>query len=385
MIPYGRQDVTEDDIEAVVEILRSDFLTQGPAGRRFEQCVREYCGASHAVAVNSGTSALHLACRAIGLAPGERLWTTAVTFVASANCGRYCGADVDFVDIDGLTGNLSIAALEAKLARAEREGRLPRVVVAVHLGGHPCDMESIGALSERYGFAVIEDASHALGATYDSGRVGHCRHSDITVFSFHPVKLVTTGEGGVAVTNDPELAGRMGLLRSHGITRDATSMRREPDGPWYYEQIELGYNYRMTDLQAALGASQMARLDGYVETRRRLADEYGRMLAGLPVVVPPPPANGRSAWHLYVIRLRLSECAQGHRAVFEQLRARGIGVNLHYIPLHLHPYYQDLGFARGQFPAAEAYYDEAITLPLHPRLSTEDQHRVVRELERALA
>lgn len=385
MIPYGRQDVTEADIEAVVEILRSDFLTQGPAVPRFERVVAEYCGAAHAVATNSGTSALHLACRALGLGPGDRLWTTAVTFVASANCGRYCGAEVDFVDIDPASCNLSPAALEAKLAEAERSGGLPTVVVAVHLGGHPCDMETIRALSRRYGFAVIEDASHAIGASYRGRPVGSCGFSDITVFSFHPVKLVTTGEGGAAVTNDPELAARMERLRSHGITRDPAVMTREPDGPWYYEQVELGYNYRMTDLQAALGASQMARLDDYVARRAELAAAYDDALAGLPVRPPARPDEGRSAWHLYVIRLRLPECARGQRAVFERLRDDGIGVNLHYMPLHLQPYYRERGFRAGDFPEAERYYAEAITLPLHPRLAPEDQQEVVTALERALS
>lgn len=385
MITYGRHDLTDADIDAVVEVLRTDRLTQGPMVPRFEQVVASYCDAGHAVAANSGTSALHLACMGLDLGPGDRLWTSPLTFVASANCARYCGAEVDLVDIDPATANLSIAALTDKLVDAERSGKLPSVVVPVHLGGHPCDMPAIHALARQYGFAVLEDASHALGATCDGEAVGSCRYSDAAVFSFHPVKLVTTGEGGMVVTGDAERADRMRRLRSHGITREPALMDREPDGPWYYQQLELGYNYRMTDIQAALGTSQLLRLDDYLARRESLAHAYDEALADLPVGLPRRPERDRSAWHLYVVRLRLSECPRGHRAVFEQLCEAGIGVNLHYIPVHLQPYYRNLGFREGDFPEAERYYEEAITLPLHPRLTEEDQRAVVAALRRALS
>jgi len=385
VIPYGCHDITDADIEAVVEVLRSDRLTQGPMVPRFEQALAVRCGASHAVAANSGTSALHLACMGLGLGPGDHLWTSPLTFVASANCARYCGAEVDFVDVDPETTNLSVTALADKLVDAEREGKLPSVVVPVHLGGHPCDMPAIHDLGRRYGFAVLEDASHALGATSEGAPVGGCRYSDAAVFSFHPVKLVTTGEGGMLVTCDAGLAERAGLLRSHGITRDPALMNREPDGPWYYQQLELGYNYRMTDIQAALGACQLERLEDYLARRESLAHVYDEVLADLPVDMPWRPARDRSAWHLYVVRLRRSECPRTRRAVFEQLREAGIGVNLHYIPVHLQPYYRNLGFREGDFPEAERYYEEAITLPLHPRLTQEDQRTVVAALRRALS
>ena len=384
MIPYGRQEITRADIETVISVLESDWLTQGPAVPRFEQEVAGYCGARHAVAVNSATSALHIACLALDLGPGDRLWTTPLTFVASANCGLYCGAEVDFVDIDPRSYNLSPQALEAKLTVAERQGRLPKVVVAVHLCGQPCDMEAIHALAARFGFKVIEDASHAIGARYRDGKVGNCRYSDITVFSFHPVKIITTGEGGMALTNDPELHERMSLLRSHGITREPRLMTREPDGPWYYQQVELGFNYRMTDLQGALGASQMTRLDGYVERRRHLAGRYDRLLADLPLTLPWQHPDGYSAFHLYVIRLRLPAIGRSHLAVFEGLREQGIGVNLHYIPVHTQPFYQRLGHAVGDYPQAEQYYREAISIPLYHILSDEQQDRVVAALRNAL-
>lgn len=384
MIPYGRQDITEEDIEAVVEVLRSDFVTQGPAIPRFEQRVAAYCGTRHGVATNSGTSALHLACRALGVGAGDYLWTTPLTFVASANCGLYCGAYIDFVDIDPNTCNLCPGELEAKLKVAEISGRLPKVLVAVHLAGHPCEMSAINELSRRYGFAIVEDASHAIGASYQGDPVGSCRYSDITVFSFHPVKLVTTGEGGMAVTNDADLAERMDLLRSHGITRDPGRMHGEPHGQWYYEQVDLGYNYRMTDIQAALGVSQMGRLHQYVSRRRELAAAYDKALAGLPVTRPVFPPSAESAWHLYIVRLQLAEGGSDHRTVFEGLRDAGIGVNLHYIPVHTHPYYRALGFRTGDFPEAERYYREAISLPLFPRLEAEQQQMVVAALERAL-
>lgn len=385
MIPYGRQDVTQTDIDAVVAVLRSDFLTQGPAVPRFEQALAAYCGAGHAVAVNSATSALHVACLALGLGPGDWLWTSPITFVASANCGLYCGAKVDFVDIDPKTYNMDPAALERKLAAAEKEGRLPKVVVPVHLCGQSCDMEAIHRLGQRYGFHIVEDASHAIGGRYRGEAVGNCRYSDITVFSFHPVKIVTTAEGGAALTNDARLAQRMALLRSHGVTRDPALMTHAPDGPWYYQQVDLGFNYRMTDMQAALGLSQMERLDVYVARRREIAARYDAAFEDLPLTLPWQRPDSHSSFHLYVIRLRLDDIRASHRAVFEALRAAGIGVNLHYIPVHTQPYYRSMGFAPGQFPQAERYYAEAISLPMFPTMTDDDQDRVIAALAEALA
>lgn len=384
MIPYSRQQITEADFAAVVDVLRSDFLTQGPVVPRFERAVAEYTGAEHAVATNSGTSALHLACLALGLGPGDRLWTSAITFVASANCGRYCGAVVDFVDIDPETYNLSIAALQARLVAARRAGELPKIVVSVHLGGQPPVQERVWELAQEFGFRVVEDASHALGATRNGERVGSCRWSDITVFSFHPVKIITTGEGGMALTNDAQLARRLTLLRSHGITREPAEMAHVPDGPWYYEQIDLGFNYRMTDFQGALGLSQLQRLDELVSRRSYLADRYDSALADLPVTTPRQDPNGRSAWHLYVIRLQRGATELTHRAVFEALRSSGIGVNLHYIPVYRQPYYERLRFAASAWPEAERYYSEAISLPLYPGLADEQQDHVIAALRLAL-
>lgn len=384
MIPYGRQDITEDDIAAVVQVLRSDFLTQGPAVPRFEAQVAQYCGAQHAIAVNSATSALHIACLALGLGPDDWLWTSPVTFVASANCGLYCGAQVDFVDIDPHTYNLSVERLAEKLAQAECQGRLPKVVVPVHLCGQPCDMEGIHALSQRYGFKVIEDASHAIGGRYKGQPIGNGRYSDITVFSFHPVKIVTTAEGGMALTNDPELAHRMGLLRSHGITRDPAHMTHAPDGPWYYQQIDLGFNYRMTELQAALGVSQMHRLDAYVAKRHDIAACYDRLLTDMPLTCPWSHPDAYSGLHLYVVRVAAAADRAKHLQLFERLRSQGIGVNLHYIPVHLQPYYQRMGFRVGDFPQAERYYAEAISLPMYPTLTDCEQGSVVKALREAL-
>lgn len=385
MIPYGRQDIRQADIDAVVEVLRSDYLTQGPAVPAFEAAVAAKVGATHAVAVNSATSALHIACLALGVGPGDVLWTTPVTFVASANCALYCGAGVDFVDIDPRSYNMSVAALRDKLERAAADGRLPKVVIPVHLCGQPCEMAEIHALAQRYGFAVIEDASHAVGGRYRGEPIGNCRYSDITVFSFHPVKIITTAEGGLALTQREELAQRMQLLRSHGITRDPAQMSRAPDGPWYYEQVTLGFNYRMTDLQAALGLSQLARLDEYVTRRHALARRYDEALVGLPVLTPWQHPDSYSGLHLYVIRLQLERIGRSHREVFDALRAAGIGVNLHYIPVHTQPYYQALGFRTGQFPDAERYYAEAISLPLYPSMSDAQQAEVVAALREALA
>jgi|SRR5690625_1534567 len=384
MIPYGRQEVTDADIAAVIEVLQSDFLTQGPVVPRFEAAVANYCGAQHAVAVNSATSALHLACLALELGPGDWLWTTPITFVASANCGRYCGAEIDFVDIDPHTYNLCPKALEAKLLEAERAGKLPKVVVPVHLCGQPCDMQAIHALSQRFGFKIIEDASHAIGGRYLGEPIGNGRYSDITVFSFHPVKIITSGEGGMALTNDSALAGRMENLRSHGITRDPAQMTQTPDGSWYYQQLKLGFNYRLTELQAALGLSQLERLDAYIARRRELAKRYDQLLADLPLTTPWQHPDGASAWHLYVIRLQLAQLGLSHREVFEALRERGIGVNLHYIPVHMQPYYRKLGFGPNIFPQAEIYYAEAISLPLYPGLSSENQTFIVESLRETL-
>ncbi|HUF82142.1 MAG TPA: UDP-4-amino-4,6-dideoxy-N-acetyl-beta-L-altrosamine transaminase [Burkholderiales bacterium] len=384
-IPYARQSISQADIDAVVRVLRSDWLTQGPDIERFEKNVATACGAQHAIAVSNGTAALHLACMAFDLGPGDLLWTSPNTFAASANCARYCGADVDFVDIDSRTYNLSVPALEEKLARAKRAGRLPKVLVPVHFGGQSCDMEAIGALAGRYGFRVVEDASHAVGAEYRAARVGACQHSDIAVFSFHPVKILTTGEGGMLMTNDHALARKLRLLRTHGITRDRSEMQGESEGPWYYQQVELGYNYRMTEIQAALGASQLVRLDEFLSRRRELAHRYDALLKGLPLATPSEDPAGRSSWHLYVIQLELEALRKSRGAVFERMRAAGVLVNVHYIPVHMQPYYRALGFKPGDFPASERYYERAISLPLYFGLSDADQDRVVDVLRQSVS
>ena len=385
MIPYGRQDIRQADIDAVVEVLRSDFLTQGPAVPAFESAVAAKVGAAQAVAVNSATSALHIACLALGVGPGDVVWTTPITFVASANCALYCGATVNFVDIDPRSYNMSVAALADRLERADAAGCLPKVVIPVHLAGQPCDMAAIHALGRRYGFSIIEDAAHAIGGRYRGEAIGSCRYSDITVFSFHPVKIITTAEGGMAVTHRPDLAQRMQLLRSHGLTRDPGQMSQAPDGPWYYEQLALGFNYRMTDLQAALGRSQLERLEACVARRHELAQAYDAALTDLPVVTPWLHPDSYSGLHLYVIRLQLEQIGPSHREVFEALRAAGIGVNVHYIPVHLQPYYRALGFAPGQFPESERYYTEALSLPMFPTLTNAQQGDVVDALRRVLA
>lgn len=384
MIPYGRQDISEDDIQSVVEVLRSDYLTQGPVVPAFESAVASHSGATHAIAVNSATSALHIACLSLGVGPGDWVWTTPITFVASANCALYCGAEVDFADIDPRTYNLSPQALAQKLEEVERAGRLPKVVIPVHLCGQPCDMQAIHELSQRYGFKIIEDASHAIGGKYKGEPIGNCRYSDITIFSFHPVKIITTAEGGMALTNDSKLADRMALLRSHGITRDPAQMTHESDGPWYYQQIDLGFNYRMTELQAALGLSQMQRLDEFVTKRHGIAKRYDELLAETPVVTPWQHPDSYSGLHLYVIRLQLDQIKKSHRQVFEALREQGIGVNLHYIPVHTQPYYQRMGFRAGDLPEAERYYAEAISLPMYPTMSCDQQDQVIAALTKAL-
>ncbi|MEZ9645224.1 UDP-4-amino-4,6-dideoxy-N-acetyl-beta-L-altrosamine transaminase [Vibrio sp. 10N.261.52.C2] len=384
MIPYGKQDINSDDIKSVVDVLTSDFLTQGPKVPLFEKALIDHTTAKYALAVNSATSALHIACLALGLTKGDFLWTTPITFVASANCGLYCGADVDFVDINPKTYNICPVALERKLEAAKLEGRLPKVVVPVHLTGQSCDMKAIFVLSRKYGFRIIEDASHAIGGKYHNKPIGCCEYSDITVFSFHPVKIITTAEGGAAVTNDKHLADRMTLLRSHGITRNLDEMRGSSHGSWYYQQLELGFNYRMTELQAALGISQMSRLNKFVGERHKLADRYDRKLVSLPVITPYQLPETYSGLHLYVIRLKLDEISITHRDLFDAMRNKGIGVNLHYIPVHIQPYYQDLGFSKGDFPEAERYYQEAISLPMYHTMSFEQQDEVVQALSEVL-
>lgn len=381
MIPYARQSINEEDIRAVVEVLRSDWLTQGPAVEQFEQAVADYCGARYAVAVSNATSALHIACLAAGLGEGDSLWTSPNTFVASANCGLYCGAEVDFVDIDPQTYNLSVQRLKEKLERAKAQNRLPKILIPVHFSGQACQMAEISDLAGRYGVTIIEDASHAIGGAYRGVRIGACNHSAMTVFSFHPVKIITTGEGGMVLTNRQDLYQKLKLLRSHGITSDPGLMRHPQDGVWFYEQIALGFNYRMTDIQAVLGVSQLKRVDDFVARRHYLARRYNELLRDLPVVLPYVHADAFSSWHLYVIRLKLDETRRSHHEMFEGLRSSGIYVNLHYVPVHLQPYHQRFGFKRGDFPVAEQYSREAISLPLYYGLTDESQDIVVKALK----
>ncbi len=380
MIPYGRQDVQDDDVAAVVAALKSDFITQGPCIPAFEESVCRAADSAHGVAASSATAALHVACLALGLGEGDLLWTSPITFVASANVGHLCGADVDFVDIDPETFNMSASVLADKLERAKKDGRLPKIIMPVHMCGQSCDMDAIGALAREHGISVVEDASHAIGGRYGNRPVGSCAHSDIAVFSFHPVKIVPTAEGGMATTQDAKLAERMRLFRSHGVTRDPDLMRGESEGGWYYQQIDLGLNYRMTDIQAALGVSQMTRLEDYVARRNALATRYDHLLADLPLDRPGRIEQALSAFHLYVVRVE----AERRRQVFDSLRSSGIGVNVHYIPVHMQPYWQDHGFRRGQFPNAETYYSRAISLPLFPTMTEVDQDKVVADLAGAL-
>ncbi len=384
MIPYGRQSIDESDVQAVVAALRSDWLTQGPAVGKLEAAFKELCHVPHAVAANSATSALHLACLAIGAGPGDVVWTVPNTFVASANCARLCGADVDFVDIDPRTYNLSVPALERKLAQAKAAGRLPKAVIPVHFSGRAPDQEAIWELAKQCGFRVIEDASHSVGATHKGEPVGSCRWSDIAVFSFHPVKIVTTAEGGLATARDSDLADRMARLRTHGVTKDERLFSRTDEGGWYYEQIELGLNYRLTDIQAALGLSQLRRLQEFLARRRALAARYNHLLADLPVTRPLTDLIEESAWHLYVIRIDPARAGRTRRQVYDAMRGAGIGVQVHYIPVHLQPYYRALGFRPGHCPAAEAYSAEALTLPLYPAMTDDEQDRVVATLRAAL-
>ena len=385
MIPYGRQDISEADVASVVSVLRSEWLTQGPVVPRFEQALADYCGIAHAVVVNSATSALHIACLALNVGAGDLVWTSPITFVASANCARYCGAEVDFVDIDPRTYNLSVEKLAEKLAVARRAGRIPRVVIPVHLCGQSCDMEAIQTLSREYGFRIIEDASHAIGAEYCGESVGCGRYSDITVFSFHPVKIITSGEGGAAVTDDEVLAQKMRRYRSHGVTTDSGQIAPRPiDEIWNYQQVVLGYNYRLTDIHAALGLSQMARIDDFVSRRREVAKRYDELLADLPLTRPWQHPKTRSSYHLYPIRVRTEDSGVTQRGIYDALRAAGIGVNLHYIPVYRHPYYKSLGFSLGYCPEAECYYRETLSIPIFPGLTAEDQEHIVFGIRNAL-
>lgn len=382
MIFYGKQSVDQNDIDAVVEVLKSDFLTQGPAIEKFEKYVAEYCGAKYAVAVCNATSALHIACLAAGLGKGDVLWTSPITFTASANCGRYCGADVDFVDIDPVSYNMSVVELEKKLKASEIK---PKVVVPVHLAGQSCEMDKIYELSKKYGFTVLEDASHAIGADYQDTKVGCCKFSDMTVFSFHPVKIITTGEGGMVLTNNKDLYDKLILYRSHGITRDEKLMTKKADGPWYYQQVDLGFNYRITDMQAALGYSQMQKVDKFVERRRELAARYDELLKDVPnVKLPYQNKDTASSWHLYVLRVDFDKLGKTKEQVFAEMREKDVCLNLHYIPVHTQPYYQNLGFKVGDFPNSEKYYEEAFTLPLYYSLTNEQQDYVVKALKEVL-
>ena len=384
MIPYGKQDINQADIDSVVNILKSNFLTQGPQIPLFEKNVSDYCGVSSAVAVNSATSALHVACLALGLGKGDWLWTSPNTFVASANCGLYCGANVDFVDIDPMTYNLCTKELEKKLIQARKDNNLPKIVIPVHFAGQSCNMEKISSLSKEYGFSVIEDASHAIGGKYQGKSIGCCQYSDITVFSFHPVKIITTAEGGLAVTNNISLADKMKSLRSHGITRDKSLMTSVSEGDWYYQQIDLGFNYRMTELQAALGLSQMKRLDEFVARRHECKEYYDELLEGVPIVTPFQSPDCYSALHLYPILLDQAQINKPRQQVFKELRASAIGVNVHYIPVHMQPYYKDRGFKKGDFPESENYYKSVISIPLFQSLTKEMQDEVVGTLKSIL-
>lgn len=381
MIYYGKQFIDEQDINAVIEVLKSDFLTQGPVIENFEKAVAEYCGAKYAVAVTNATSALHIACLAAGLDKDDILWTSPITFTASANCGRYCGADVDFVDIDDNSYDMSVTALKEKLEKSKIK---PKVVIPVHLAGQSCEMQEIYDLSKQYGFTVIEDASHAIGADYKDTKVGCCKYSDMTVFSFHPVKIITTGEGGMVLTNNEELYQKLTLYRSHCITRDENLMTKDVDGPWYYQQIGLGFNYRMTELQAALGLSQLAKVDKFVARRRQLAERYNELLKDLPLKVPYQNTDTDSSWHLYIVRVDFNKVKKTKKQIFAEMKVKGVCLNLHYIPVHTQPYYQNLGFKHGDFPVSEKYYEEAFTLPLYYSLTDEQQEYIVNSLKEVL-
>ena len=385
MIPYGKQDINQSDINATISVLKSDFLTQGPQVPLFEKIVADYCVARYGVAVNSATSALHIACLSLGLCKGDWLWTSPNSFVASANCGLYCGGKVDFVDIDPLTYNLSSKELEKKLIQAKKDNKLPKIVIPVHFAGQSCNMKKIYSLSKEYGFKIIEDASHAIGGKYLDQPVGSCQYSDITIFSFHPVKIITTAEGGLATTNNTELAERMQLLRSHGVTRDSSLMTKLSEGDWYYQQVDMGFNYRMTELQAALGVSQMQRLDEFVAKRHTLQERYDSLLSNLPIVKPYQGQDSYSALHLYPIQIDLEKTGKRRKQIFDEFRESDIGVNVHYIPIHTQPYYQQFGFREGDFPNAEGYYNGAISIPLFHTMTSKQQDEVIVVLRRVLA
>ena len=385
MIPYGKQDVSQDDIDAVVDVLKSDYLTQGPIVPKFEKSLSDFTKAKYSVVVNSATSALHIACKALEVGPGDIVWTSAITFVASANCALYCGADVDFVDIDSNSYNICIESLTKKLELARLSGNLPKVLIPVHLSGQSCDMKSIFELSKEYGFAIIEDASHAIGGMNADEPIGNCKFSDIAVFSFHPVKIITSGEGGAALTNNPELDKNMRLFASHGITRNTKLMENVPDGPWYYEQLSLGSNYRMTELQAALGLSQMSRINSFIQKRHQIAKRYNDELKHLPLALPAQGNENYSSYHLYIIRLKLDAIQKSHKEIFEELRREGLGVNLHYIPVYHHPYFKKLGFKKGYCPEAENYYREAISIPIYFGLSDELQDQAIETISKVLS
>ncbi|MDC3222674.1 UDP-4-amino-4,6-dideoxy-N-acetyl-beta-L-altrosamine transaminase [Gammaproteobacteria bacterium] len=385
MIPYGKQDVSQDDIDAVVDVLKSDYLTQGPIVPKFEKSLSDFTKAKYSVVVNSATSALHIACKALEVSPGDMVWTSAITFVASANCALYCGANVDFVDIDSNSYNICIESLTKKLELARLSGNLPKVLIPVHLSGQSCDMKSIFELSKEYGFAIIEDASHAIGGMYTDEPVGNCKFSDIAVFSFHPVKIITSGEGGAAMTNNPKLDQKMRLFASHGITRNTELMENVPDGPWYYEQLSLGSNYRMTELQAALGLSQMSRINSFIQKRHQIAKRYNDELKHLPLTLPAQGNEHYSSYHLYIIRLKLDAIQKSHKEIFEELRHEGLGVNLHYIPVYHHPYFKKLGFKKGYCPEAENYYREAISIPIYFGLSDELQDQAIETILKVLS
>ena len=382
MIPYGKQDIDQADIDSVINVLQSDFLTQGSQTPLFEKTVSDYCGAEYGVAVNSATSALHIACMALNLGEGDYLWTSPNTFVASANCGLYCGAQVDFVDINPLTYNLSTEELERKLIQAKQDNKLPKIVIPVHFAGQSCDMRKIHSLSQEYGFKIIEDASHAIGGKYLDQPIGGCQYSDITVFSFHPVKIITTAEGGLATTNNKKLSECMQLFRSHGVTRDPGLMTKEAEGSWYYQQVELGFNYRMTELQAALGVSQMRRLDEFIVKRHKLQERYDLLLEDLPIIKPYQDKDSYSALHLYPIKIQANKVKNTKKEIFEALRKNGISVSVHYIPVHTQPYYENIGFKKGCYPNAEAYYDSAISIPLFSQMSVIQQDMVVKNLKK---
>ena len=384
MIPYGKQDINQSDIEAVIAVLKSDFLTQGPQVPLFEYNVSNYCNAQYGVAVNSATSALHVACLALGLGKDDWLWTSPNSFVASANCGLYCGAKVDFIDIDPKTYNLSVEELKKKLIQAKKDNKLPKIVITVHFAGQSCDMQSIHKLSKEFGFKILEDASHAIGGKYFDKPIGGCQYSDITVFSFHPVKIITTAEGGLATTNQKELADKMKLFRAHGITREPKLMTKKTEGGWYYQQVELGFNYRMNDLQAALGIAQMKRLDKFITIRHSLKQRYDELLKDLPLITPAQSLDSYSSLHLYPVQLKLEHLSKAHNQIFDELRKSGVGVNLHYIPIHLQPYFKNMGFKKGDFPKAEDYYSRAISIPIYQGLTTELQDKVVAVLKKIL-